>query len=405
MNLLIGQKLYESFVEVSDSMCQYFSTWTYNEPIIITKETYYKMQRVQKLLYKSIRYFVEHYDDFRILMPVSERIYEILSLYKDKPYRVGTYRTDFLFDKNNNIKLIEITCRFALNGFFTTGYFNRMADKYLENQINVQTIDAYKRFYDYLMRYFGEFDHVCILKGSDDRNETKHIIDIFEKAGYRVHVIHTDSISEKLYLLDNAAVIGELDHEEICSLPTDTIRSIIHSNLINDLRTVFLIHDKRFFSVLYNNDFLNAALSEDERNEFMNYLLPTYTWGEKSEIVAHVKNNKNKWIIKPSVFGKSIDVYAGCATSEDEWQVLFTEERIKKMVFQSYVEQRKFAGAIKGKHYEDYAAGTLLFFDDNFFGPGLFRASSFPVTNKVDDRKIFSIVTDDITDSNSFIIV
>jgi hypothetical protein len=36
----------------------------------------------------------------------------------------------------------------------------------------------------------------------------------------------------------------------------------------------------------------------------------------------------------------------------------------------------------------DYVTGTLLFFQGGYFGPGMFRASSHPVINVGDDRKI-----------------
>ena len=95
------------------------------------------------------------------------------------------------------------------------------------------------------------------------------------------------------------------------------------------------------------------------------------------------------------MLGKSIDVFAGCVTEEDEWRKLFADDRREHMVLQAYIPQRRFHGTIGEQQYHDYAAGTLLFFEEQFFGPGLFRASSFPVTNKVDDRKVAPLVTAD----------
>jgi len=396
MNLTSGKMLHDGFLEISRDAVDYFAQWTYDSPLIVTPETNQRMHNIQKLLYKSIRHFVENYDKYRYIMPVSEAKNKILELYQDTPYRTGTYRTDFVIDINNHIKLIEITCRFALNGFFISGFFNLMADRYIEENPGFNKLDEYSAYYDYLIKYFGEFDHICILKGKDNKNETKYSVAVFEKAGYKVHVIPTDSITENLHLLRRAAVISELDHDELCSLPTETIKTIINSRLLNDLRTVLLIHDKRFFGVLNNQSFLQDALTDQENDEFRQYLVPTHMWNEENrKIWINAKNNKDQWIIKPCVLGKSINVYGGPTTSEEEWRGLFQEDKLSGMILQTYIEQRKFKGNIKDKQYEDYAVGTLLFFDDNFFGPGLFRASSHPITNVVDDRKLFPLVTED----------
>ncbi len=66
------------------------------------------------------------------------------------------------------------------------------------------------------------------------------------------------------------------------------------------------------------------------------------------------------------------------------------------MVPQEYVVQRTFSGTIGEKSYRDYAAGTLLCFEEGYYGTGMFRASSYPVTNVVDDRKIVPLVTSDV---------
>ena len=92
----------------------------------------------------------------------------------------------------------------------------------------------------------------------------------------------------------------------------------------------------------------------------------------------------------------SIDVSAGPLTSAADWEALFDSGRADAMVLQEYVPQRKFRGTIAGTPREDYAAGTLLFFEDGFYGMPVFRASSHPVTNQGDDRKIAPLVTPDV---------
>lgn len=405
MNLTKGNNLYNGFLKVAADACPYFSQWTYDSPLVISHKTNSQLCSIQKVMHKLIRYFVDHYDDYKHMMPVTDKVYRILSLCKEKPYRTGTYRTDFLIDENNHIKLIEITCRFALNGFFTSGFLNLLADRFLKDKPEIRKIDDYTPFYDYITGYFGEFKHVCLLKGTDNQNETKYLIPIFEKAGYPVHIIPADLVADNLHLLKDAAVIGELDHIELCNLPLKTIETLIESNLLNDLRTVFLIHDKRLFSILSNETFLKAVLTQAEIAEFTKTIVPTYSRLERPDLWSKAKAEKDNWIIKPRALGKGINVFAGCVTSEEQWRQVLSSDLIEDMILQPYITQRKIMGSVGNNQYNDFVVGTLLFFDDNFFGPGLFRASSYPITNKVDDRKIAPLVTTDIGYFNHEIIL
>lgn len=396
MPLKAGAALFGGFADVARAAAEYFRPWTYDVPLAIRQETNDRLARVQQLFHRCVRHLAEHYDRYLGLMPVSDRVAEILALSRSKPYRPGTYRTDFVVDETNQIRLIETTCRFAMNGYFTSGFFiHNLADRYLADRPEIRKIDAYTPFYDRFMERFDSFDHVCLLKGADDRNDTKFVIPVFEKAGFPVRVIPAAEVPARTAEFRGAAVLGELSHEEICALPTETVAAIVAADSMNDLRTVFLIHDKRFFALLTHAAFLNEALAPAEIEEIRPFLIPTYAKALDPEIWRQARAAKDRWILKPFNVGKSIDVFAGPLTDAAEWQALFDTGRADRMVLQEYVPQRRFRGTIGGQAYRDYAAGTLLFFEDGYFGPGLFRASSYPVTNKVDDRKIAPLVTPD----------
>ncbi|MCU0856930.1 MAG: hypothetical protein MUC65_00810 [Pontiellaceae bacterium] len=392
-----SNSLQQAFFQVSPEASDYFRPWTYDIPLAIRPETQENLRRIQQLYLKCIRHIAEHYlDCYRDLMPVPDRVAEILALCRSRPYRPGTYRTDFVVGEDNRIRLIETTCRFAMNGYFTSGFFiHNLADRFLAGRPDIRKTDEYTAFYDRFMDYFGSFDHVCLLKGADNRNDTKRVVQMFEQAGFPVHVIPADEVSVRTHDFANAAVIGELSHEELCALPTETVEAIIASNLMNDLRTVFLIHDKRFFALLYCDEFVQAVLTSAEIADLRAYLVPTFTKRLNPEIWPQARNDKDRWIIKPYNMGKSIDVFAGPITPAAEWEALFDSGRADNMVLQEYIPQRKFRGTIAGVPREDYIVGTLLFFEDGFYSTGLFRASSHPVTNQGDDRKIAPLVTPD----------
>ncbi|MPM52645.1 hypothetical protein SDC9_99405 [bioreactor metagenome] len=288
-----------------------------------------------------------------------------------------------------------MNCRFPLNGFFVTGFFNLVADVYAE-QTGLKKIDDYTPFFDYLVSYFGNFRTVCILKkGSERRNETKFIQDVFAEAGFEVHTLACEEIPDNLPLLQDAAVICELDHQDLLSLPQHALEAVVQAHALNDLRTVFLAHDKRFFSVLNQDEFLLSAFTSSEAEELRKYLVPTYMASERADLWESARRNKDGWILKPCVFGKSKNVFAGKVTDQQDWDRLFAEGETAGMVLQPFIEQRLFNGTIGAQQYRDYVVGTLLYFSDQYFGPGIFRASSFPVTNIKDDRKLAPFVTAD----------
>lgn len=391
----LGEKLYQGFLQVAPAASDYFNTWTYNTPLVVSSATNDRLRRVQQRYQQCIRHYIAHYDAYRNLIPLPERVDKILGLCRNVPYRIGTYRTDFVIDESNQIKLIETTCRFALNGYFTTGFLQRIARRYLETQPQVRELDFYTQFFNDFMAHFPPFNRVCLLKGADERNDTRYIVQILKHAGFPVHVIPTDDIPASTHLFSDAAVLGELDHDEILRLPDETIQAIIEARGLNDLRTVFLLHDKRFFALLSTDDFLRDTLPPADRKEFRAFLAPSYTRQMRPDIWAQARGEKDRWILKPYAGGKSIDVHAGCVTDAAEWKAIFDSGRIETMILQAYVRQRKFRGHVRETPHDDYVAGTLLFFNDGYYGPGLFRASSFPVTNTVDDRKIAPLVTAD----------
>jgi hypothetical protein len=401
INTIKGKQLYKGFSEIADEyVIDYLSQWTFDHPLLVSMNTYNKMHRLQKSLFRVICYFSKNYHNYRDLMPLSDRVSEIIELCKDKPYYPGTYRTDFVINENNDIKLIEITCRFALNGLFVSGFFNRMGERYLIANPEIKAIENYTSFFDYFVGLFREADHICLLKGPFDNNESKYAVPIFEKAGFDVKVIKAEEIPNNIHLLSKGILISELNQDDWCNLPNEIIMKLIDGNLINDPRTIFLIHDKRFFSFLCDEIFLSNVLTEEESEEFLAHVVPTYRPDQRPDLWENARLNKDNWILKPFAQGRSIDVFAGCVTEQEDWAKLFSESKSTKMVLQPFIRQRHFPGEINGKSYNDYAAGILLYFNDLFFGPGVFRTSSFPVTNKVDDRKFIPMVVESISAAN-----
>ncbi|MFY0593570.1 hypothetical protein [Roseivirga sp.] len=371
----------------------YYKQWVFDEPVVVGKSHNEELKKVQQIMHRLITHFVINYDRYEHLMPVSPEVKRILELSKPYKYQVGTYRTDFVYDQNDQVRLLEITCRFALNGVFLPAIMQSIANDLNQKQEHqVRLNDVYSSIFEYLEELIGSSERIIVLQGADRRNESKLFIPVFEKMGLSVVVLDLSEIDSKAALFFNSFIISELALDEILTLSQETIKSLLASNMINDLRTVFLIHDKRFFSVLYNEDFRRAVLNKDENDFFTPFLIPTYASQQHAPMWENCRNNKDRWVLKHATLGKSQSVYAGVVTSKDDWNNMFEQKMVDNMVIQEWITTDRVKGSIAGDEFYDYLTGTLMFFNKRYFGFGDFRTSSYPVTNKKDHRKACTFV-------------
>jgi hypothetical protein len=253
-----------------------------------------------------------------------------------------------------------------------------------------------RNFLAYLYAYFGELTNVCTLKSPADRPMDLRLYSrIFEMSGIPFAVIEPDELARQPARLSTAAVINELNQMDLEMLDLALIEKIAAANSLNDLRTIFLIHDKRFLSVLGNTSFLADFLTDQEISFLTRHIIPTYTRSQAPELWQQAWANKDGWILKPFLLGKSEKTLAGCVTEDARWQAAFEDADIEQMILQPFIPQKRFVASLGGRMYQDYVVGTFLGFDGEFFGPGRFRASSFPVTNQGDDRKVAPLLVEE----------
>jgi len=384
--------LYDEYLNLEDLNKNYYRQFTYDMPLFIGVDSNRNMQFIQQCMVKCIRHMALNYELYRELMPIDGRAKEILNICNKYPYRPGTYRTDFIITPDNQIKLIEITCRFALNGFIRSGFVNAWAEQFAAEH-SLQTQHRYPSFFDDLKIYFGNNSRIILLK-NDAFNEGKYAKALFSNSGYEVNVLELDQLVDNNDLLKSSVCITQMRHDELFTLPDATIHAMMQGCLLNDFRTVIIPHDKRFFALLYNDTFRTDALGQDLASQFKQYLTPTYTPHTHPDLWKSLpEDEKNVWIIKPTVLGMGLGIFTNHSISRNEWKAALEQCDVNDTVFQPYLEQRRLDGTINTEiRTMDYVAGTLLFFQDNFYGPGMFRASTHPVTNQGDDRKIATAV-------------
>ena len=145
-------------------------------------------------------------------------------------------------------------------------------------------------------------------------------------------------------------------------------------------------------SLWFNDRFTGECLTENETLFLRQHSIPTFTCEDSPETVKKALENKNGYIVKPAILGKSEGVYAGPLTDDATWRKVLSEA--EGYVIQPFITQKKYPTVWEGTLYEDYICGMMLCVDDLYYDSGFFRASSLPVTNIGDDRKIAVIHSD-----------
>lgn len=384
-----------AFEHAFDQFCQTqverFSPWTYDAPLFIDAERMRFLREAQRVMHRFIRYVSAHYPSLAPRMPHRPEVKALLHALADLPHEVGTFRTDFVVGTDGALALIEVTCRYPFNGYFTSIALNRVVDtQVLEQAEGLSVVDLQRPLLGRFRDWVGGRTDFCLVHGDDRRgNESNHLPALLQGSGLNFHAIHVrDWPAVADALLPGAVIMTELSFEEWLSLPLELVREMVQQPLINDPRTVFIVHDKAFFALAHDEALVAEALSAEEGAVLRTALAPTYLPGRNAEVWAAARANPAEWVLKPRSLGRSVDILAGHLIPAAQWNQALDEAEARELILQRWLDPRRIHGRVGNTRHEDYFVGTLLYWGLDFFGPGMFRASSYPITNVKDDRKV-----------------
>lgn len=242
-------------------------------------------------------------------------------------YQMGAYRPDIIFAngdlfKINGLhsfqpKLCEINARFPFNGYFlsaglcSTDEQNRLSKQFstlIETIIKSANFDTTKCMF--------------IIK-SKEHGYDIHLFQQYWAKAYSQSCVFIDPKhlkTENNQLFDqntNHSIeqcILELHQDEILQLPDEILELFIKNkqlNYINDLRTIFILHDKRLFSLLSNSQFLDVLLNNTQ-HQIPELIPKTYIINKiPNYLKDYVIHNKEYWCIKPNLAGKGENITIG----------------------------------------------------------------------------------------------
>lgn len=375
----------------------YYQHWYHSKPMLITSERRDELRRMQSLLYKCIVYMAEHYREWvPKYMPLDDKVMEVLDRQSYYPFRAGAYRPDYIISDDGRLFLVEITCRFFGHGIWSTYPSENMAQRFMTG------METYNSLLSYMRDIIPTNKPIYVLKSSDRTGEIALYKKFYEYYGHEVTVYETAEVEECIDKWSRDAVVfSALNQHDILSFKMETLQAMIDARMLNDFRTIFLAHDKRFLHLVFVDDFTRECLTEEETEFLRQHTIPTYLHpkktvdNENSKIWKDALTNKDEYIIKPYNLGKSVGLYAGVMTDDKTWRDVILGPESINYILQPFIKQRTYPCVWEGNHYDEYVCGMMLCMDDRYFDSGMFRTSSAPVTNKVDDRKMCVIHSDD----------
>jgi hypothetical protein len=350
---------------------------TSTKPILISKATNADFAALQRPLYKVIVHLVERFDDLAEWTNYPKGVERILKLWEGVPFQPGSYRTDFVLDEEEHPWLIEITNRMAFNGYFHQGIYHEGTRAFHAQRKECAMITAYEGFIDYFMELLNGKTDVVFLVGEDQRNESWYLTQFFPTIGIQCHKVPLEDIPHQLELMDKSMVISELGLEEIMSMDDATLVAMRGMQVLNDFRSTLLVHDKHFFTLLSNPRVLRKMLTEPEAQLVERFCAPTVDFPPAgSPLHAEISENKGGWIIKPRTLGKGQNIYAGFEYTEGDWRRILHDLDHRSYIAQRMVTQKCFTVELPSDSIQGYLSGTLLYYNERFFGPGTFRVST-----------------------------
>ena len=375
----------------------YYHRWYHAKPMLITSERRDELRRMQALLYKCIAYMAEHYREWvPEYMPLDEKVMEILDRQRRYPFRAGAYRPDYLISDDGRLLLVEITSRFFGHGIWANYPSVVKAEQLMADFPDISWENRYDELLTYMRDAIPANSPVYVLKSGDRGSESSFYTKFYEYYGHEVTIYEANEVEANIDKWSHDAVVfSALNQQDMLSFKMDTLQAMIDARMLNDFRTIFLAHDKRFLHLIFVDDFTSQCLTEEETAFLREHTIPTYMFNSHPEVWKDALTHKDLYILKPFNLGKSVDLYAGVMTDEVTWKQNILASEKGGFILQPFIKQRTYPCEWEGKLYDEYVCGMMLCMDDRYFDSGMFRTSSAPVTNKVDDRKMCVIHSDD----------
>ena len=272
----------EACFQLFSDKTDYYHHWYHARPMLITSERRDELRCMQALLYKCIVYMAEHYREWvPQYMPLDEKVMEILDRQSRYPFRAGAYRPDYLISEDGQLLLVEITSRFFGHGIWANYPSVVKAEQFMAEHPNASWENRYNELLTYMRDIIpplgGQGASIYVLKSSDRGSESSFYTKFYEYYGHEVTVYEAAEVEANIDQWSHDAVVfSALNQHDLLSFKMETLQAMIDVRMLNDFRTIFLAHDKRFLHLIFVDDFTRECLTEEETAFLRQHTIPTY---------------------------------------------------------------------------------------------------------------------------------
>lgn len=318
------------------------------------------LSRVLKISNKVIKEYLEN-EEYRKLFAFPKFIEDMILVENKYETSVPMARFDIFYKGKNDFKFCEINTdgSSAMNEdrVLSEILLHSKGLKDFSKDYRLETFELFDSWVKESLDLYSKFDphnltpNVAIMDvlESASTNEFEEFKKAYERAGCNCEIVdvrkleyrdgHLYNGDFKIDLIYRRLVTFELiENEKDCQ---EFIKAYMDNAMctIGPIRSQ-IIHNKIFFKILFDKE-TRRFLDQDDI-DFIDAHIPfTGEFGGSEEVFLEVKNNKDKYIIKPMDRNASTGVYAGLDFSEEEWEQKLKEDFNKDTIYQEFVKDMK----------------------------------------------------------------
>jgi len=328
-----------------------------------------RMRRLTVLLDMALRAVVGRYvadDRIRAIYALAPELDDILRRAAARPYRVGWYRPDVIFDRDGTTRICEIGARYSMNGWMVSRALSK----------------GHSDFWDDLCAPYAPGSTLALVHRKEPGGEVDCLSDHLQGTGVRFLSVKPEEmelrdgrLTARGVVLDR--MIFQMDRTELLFFAPAVLDRLMESgDYFNDVRTLILVHDKRVLAVLSDERIMREAMPADLYEELRRHLIPSVCL-ESAEEAEDFLKLEGDWIAKRNSGGRGIGTLVRSRCSDDDWKELVRRDW-REMMFQPYLDQFDYKDET-GRAI--HMVGMLLCRDDVCYGNGVFRGSDEAVIN------------------------
>ena len=338
------------------------------------------------LLDTALRAVVSRYfEDARIraIYDLEPALEAILRLARGRPYAVGLYRPDFVYDREGRPRVCEIGARYPLNGWMVSRAASRRLAGTLARAGLCEVREQGAPFLNAMRAMHPPGTTLAMLHAREAGSELFCLRDELRAHGVEFVQAHPAALVNRNGVLEIDGrridrLVLEMDRSELSLIDPGALgRMLGEGCYFNDVRTLILVHDKRVLAVLNDEAIMRDCMAADAYDALRPFLIPT--WVVRSDADARaLQARTHDLIAKPSSGGRGVDTCVRSLCAAEAWSRLVDAER-RRYVFQAYLDQYDFREPGTGAPI--HLVGMQLCRDRWSHGPGVFRGSDEAVIN------------------------